>query len=236
MNFILCSFNNRYKNKGLEVNNNFQLMLLELTINQLNNLYRGKDYSIHILTQKKIRKDRVYTYDHPEMEQNNYDKLLAYKLLKESAIFLDCDMLLLDRFEQIPPITERFNLFLKYMVTSGDYFPFMKDYPHYNSGIIVIDRPGEDLYHSLARHKEKFRMPMSWNTFGYVNDEYPTAYAIHTEGRKMVESPLHNVSRDKLTGTPKDWRKSGFQSIHYIGKDKSKLLDEYATVWGTNGM
>lgn len=218
MNFILVNYKNNYTKPNLATYYKNNEKFFVLAVKQIKSLY--PEAIIHVVTDEpKQSNDLVYHYI-KGLEKNNYAKLHVLDLLEEPAIFMDTDILLLKRFENLPD-AECFNLFQEYLDTSS--LPkHMQAYTHYNTGVIWIPKPSKEIANEIRSIKNDFLIHKN----GWVNDEYPISYAINKLGLKMVKQITVNQYRSKIVSF-KDL--FSYQSVHYTGSDylKNLLIEEY---------
>jgi hypothetical protein len=193
----------------------------EIAVNQIKSFY--PEAVIHVITDEpKQSNDLIYHYI-KGLEKNNYAKLHVLDLLDEPAIYMDTDILLLKRFEDLPDV-ECFNLFQEYLDTSA--IPkHMQEYTHYNTGVIWIPKPNKEIAKEIRLVRNNFLIHKN----GWVNDEYPISWVVNKLGLKMVKRNDVNYYRSKIVSFNDLFK---YQSVHYTGSDflKNLLLEEYKLV------
>jgi hypothetical protein len=219
MNFILVHFKTEY---GLARLNDYYKdvdLFHNLIIKQIDKLYKDEGYKIHVLTNVDIPSSNKVIYHYSDtLEPSNYAKLRIFGLLNEPAMYLDNDIILLKKFEEKHLVTDNaFNLFQEYDVALPKGMPsWMLEYPHYNSGIVWIPRPNEEITKALFNIVKYFPVFES----GWGVDEFPIAYFIEAFGLKMQTFKEVNAYR-KSTKLPL----KECQTIHYAGV-KELFLEE----------
>jgi len=224
MNFIMVNYTNKYEKENLIKYYEDTKKRQALTIKRIRQVYNNA--KIHIVTDSldDINYDVNYHYM-PEIEKNNYSKLLIFGLLKEPAIYLDNDVILLRKFtEEELPFDYPFNLYAKYQEEDTKKVleqGLGEGYHHYNTGVVWIPKPSKKITDELMLLRDRFNI---YNN-GWTNDEYPISFYVHAHGFKMFESEKVNRYRNLVS------KISDEQSIHYTGKEYKKLfLKEYAQI------
>lgn len=217
MNFILVHFKAEYSLPRLQEYYKDIDLFHDLMIEQIQRLYN--DCKIHVITNvdKKSTNKVIYHYS-DLVEASNYAKLRMFGLLNEPAMYLDNDIILNRKFEERYLITDNaFNMYQEYDVPLPKGMPdWMFNYPHYNSGIIWIPKPDEEITKALFNIVKYFPV----HEGGWGVDEYPIAFFINAFNLKMKLFPEVNAYRKSTKLALNEC-----QSVHYAGI-KELFLEE----------
>ena len=208
-----------------------QDILFEIMQKQIFHFYPKAD--IHVLTNDKTYKDRSnLTFHFKNFKPNHTCKFLLFGLLKEPAIYLDCDIILLSKFtDEHLKTEERFNLFsisrnMDLQKLSERSLPIVAN-TLYNAGIIFIKKPTYDIVDALINlhsnffnNKEYIAAKNEWPN----NDEYALSLFIKMNRMQMNLCPDVNVLRHTINKIDEN-----IQSLHYTGIKAKKQLSEECT-------
>jgi hypothetical protein len=218
MNFILIDYKHAYQSDNLINYYHHHDKFFLLAVRQIKKIYH--DAVIHVITNRPQKKDGLLYHYFPNLENNNYAKLHIFDLLDEPALYMDTDVLLLKRFENLPDV-ECFNLFQEYK--NSMFLPeHMQGYTHYNTGIVWIPQPSKEIAEEIKDAKDKFLIHKN----GWLNDEYPISWIVNKLKLKMITSKHVNCYRSSLSCFNEVLKN---QSVHYTGSKyyKNLLLEEY---------
>lgn len=219
MNFILVKYKHDYCIQNLVNYYKHSDRFFLLAVRQIKKIY--PEAVIHVITDQPIKSnDFIYHYIEG-LEKNNYAKLHIFDLLDAPTLYMDTDILLLKRFENLPN-EECFHLFQEYQEMTS--LPkSMQKYPHYNTGVIWIPKPSKEIAKQVKTIKNNFLIHKN----GWVNDEYPISWIVHNLKMKMITDTKVNYLRSKINCFKDIFN---YQSVHYTGSDyyKNLFLQEYA--------
>jgi hypothetical protein len=186
-------------------------------INRIRQLYPSS--KIHVISNLPLEETGFILHE-TNMPDNWTSKFQIYSLLKEPAMYLDGDVVLLRPFENKHLETkERFNC---YTEMTYNYIPRITNVPNgktYNAGVIWIPRPQREITQELQAIHNKF-----FNREGFIlNDEYSLGVYTQKHDMKMNLFPEVNVCSESVQDIQKTIKQA--QSVHYRGvKSKEKLL------------
>jgi hypothetical protein len=188
-NFILLEWNNDI----------FQTELRRKMVRQLQHYHPNA--LIHLLTNQRKKEIGTIVHYKPRLLAGHLSKFRVFSLLKEPAMYLDCDIVLTRPFEKKHINTVNpFTLYYWYP------WPPFYHYKHYNAGVIWIQKPSVGLTKKL------------WHIHGGLgsprfNEEYAISRFVYDNKLKMYPNSDVNV--------PKHVTKNlmSYQSIHYAGPD-----------------
>lgn len=218
MNFILVNYKNDYCIKKLADYYTHSDKFFLLSIRQIKKIY--PDAVIHVIADRLMKSNDFICHYIENLEKNNYAKLNIFDLLDEPALYIDTDVLLIKRFENLPN-EECFYLFQEYQELS--LLPkFMQKYTHYNTGVVWIPKPNKEISKQIKAVKNNFLIHKN----GWVNDEYPISWIVHKLKMKMVKNSNINCFRSSISCF-KDVL--NYQTVHYTGNEyyKNLFLQEY---------
>jgi hypothetical protein len=239
MNFILIKYkkNNdfkNYKNKNLYNNIDYkfyleiQSKLFDVMIKQINYFYPKSN--IHIITNEKKQKEKNNeTFHYIDFKSNHICKFYIYGLLKEPAIYLDCDIILLYKFKK--EHLKKNNKFTLYSVSKDldlqkiSKLKIPKEVKKlYNAGIVYIDKPDSDIVESMFEINKKY---FSDEAFILSKNEHPNndEYAVSLYMSLNNISPCLNNEVNVPRWSLEKLELENIQTLHYTGVRAKKMLE-----------
>ena len=172
--------------------------------------------NIHVLTNETGTLPVVY-HVMKDLPLNNLCKLFIYGILDRPCMFVDSDIMLVKPFE--PKHVDTDNEFLLY----SSYKPegYSENYPHYNTGVVWINKPSCRIVDELLRINQTYDDPYKW----HYNDEYPVSRYVFDKNMKMYQGNDVNVYRSLVCDLEHMKGFDRYQSIHYA-VPKKLLLKE----------
>lgn len=177
---------------------------------------------LHVITNENIDMNGVVLHEN-KFGNNHLAKFQVFSLLKEPAMYLDCDILLNTEFSNDHLVGDIFKVYDVVEIYDMSQFSNVDetDVIHWNAGIIWIKNPSKEITDELnsihCKYFNNIKYPRNSN-----NDEHALSYYINKHNIQQKEVDEVNKSRWKLKkediGKP--------QSVHYIGKDMKDLFLE----------
>lgn len=231
---VLGSKNRSFSNIDFRSYMNSQDPLFEIMEKQICHFYPNAD--IHVLTNDKTCKDKSnITFHFKNFQPNHTCKFFLFGLLKEPAIYLDCDIVLFSKFtDEHLSTKEKFNLFsisrrMNLQNLSQRSLPAFTN-TIYNAGLIFIKQPTCDIVDNLIDLHKNFFDDKEYITSKNEcpnNDEYALSLFIKMNKMQMNLCSDVNVLRHSINTIDENINDS-IQSLHYTGiKAKKQLSEEY---------
>lgn len=215
----------------LRKDSNQYLFLLECFKEQINHFYPNS--TIHILTNLYLEDyENVVHHTVPDMPKGFINKLLLYGLIDVPAMYMDCDIIILKKFEQEHlPVENPFNLYNIAFMTDFcklSSLPLDESYRnscHYNTGIAWIPKPDKQIVKDLFNIRNLyFSDPATFVGKNILNDEHAVSFFVKYNGLEMKLNDDVNRFRQEIELG--DIQNN--QSVHYLGHAKENLfLEEY---------
>jgi hypothetical protein len=190
-----------------------------LTLKRIRELY--PETKIHVLTNEEPERATGVTYHVLPTERNGYCKLEMFSMIDGPCMFVDNDVLLVRRFtEEELPDDAPFNVYTLCPEQLRENMPpILKEFRHYNTGVVWLPRHDDRIVSALNLAKERFRHVYK---NGWVNDEFPISYVIQELGLKMSLFDAVNKYRSDI----KACDIGSYQSVHYTGPEVKQLYDQ----------
>lgn len=213
------------KKRDLNEYNIIQIKLFDQLKDQLKKIY--PDSFLHVITNEKNHKNEKNIYYHfYDFESSHILKLNMYGLINEPAMYIDSDIIILNKFKEEDLYT---NNNFTYFNKSGNDFKHLSKKPLpceanilYNAGLVWIPKPSKKITEKMYNiHYEYFE---DKNNF-LISDENASSLYVFLNNIKIDLNFNMNVPRCFA-----EMNLKSKQSIHYTGYDnkwKYLCLQEY---------
>ena len=200
---------------------NCQDSLFDKMILQIRHHY--PESNIHVLTNYDFKCDGVI-FHKINFKPNHCCKFLLYSLLDEPAMYIDCDVLMLRRFNESE--LETVHPFKFYNISRQlDLSKISKNISGaltiYNAGIIWIPRPDKKITQDMQQIESDF---FSDKDFCIKNEEWP--YNDENAASLYVRNNNIYFEKSDTVGVIEFGINQSVQSIHYTGLENKRYFEE----------